>query len=222
VPVSTGVPAGRMRGGADALGAFFTESFVDELARAAGREPLSYRIEMLGNDLLLAECLQRCAALAGWDAGADASGQGLACHRMGGGESSSPRAGRIAVIVTARQDEAGVRVEKIAAVADIGRIVNRDVAHQQIEGGLVFGLGLTLGATTGWARGLPTAERLSHLSLPVLANTPTIAVDFVESTAPPVDPGELGVVAVAPALANALHSATGVRFRKLPLFAEGV
>jgi isoquinoline 1-oxidoreductase beta subunit len=223
VPVSTGIPAGRMRGSADAMTAFFTESFVDELARAAGHEPLSYRIGMIGSDTRLAECLQRCATLAEWDAGADASGQGLACHRMGAAnDQAGDRAGRIAVIVTARQDEAGVRVEKISAVADIGRIVNRDLARQQLEGGLVFGLGLTLGATTGYARGLPLAERLSQLSLPVLGNTPEIAVEFVESSAPPVDPGELGVVAIAPAIANALHSATGVRFRKLPLFAEEV
>ena len=223
VPVSTGIPAGRMRGGADAMTAFFTESFVDELARAAGHEPLSYRIGMIGSDTRLAECLQRCATLAEWDPGADASGQGLACHRMGAAnDQAGDRAGRIAVIVTARQDEAGVRVEKISAVADIGRIVNRDLARQQLEGGLVFGLGLTLGATTGYARGLPLAERLSQLSLPVLGNTPEIAVEFVESSAPPVDPGELGVVAIAPAIANALHSATGVRYRKLPLFAEEV
>lgn len=218
VPVVTGIPAGRMRGNGHAMTAFFTESFVDELARAAKREPLSYRIEMMGNDVRLAECLQRCATLAEWDAGADASGQGLACHRMDQGE----RSGRIAVIATARQDEAGVKVEKITAVADIGRIVNRDLARQQIEGGLVFGLGLTLGASTGYARGLPLAERLSQLSLPLLGNTPEIVVDFVESAEHPFDPGEIGVVAVAPAIANALHSATGLRFRKLPLFAEEV
>ncbi|MBA3056157.1 MAG: xanthine dehydrogenase family protein molybdopterin-binding subunit [Sphingomonadales bacterium] len=214
VPVSTGIPAGRLRGNAHGMTAFFTESFIDELARAAGREPLSYRIGMLGNDVRLGECLQRCASLAQWDAGADASGQGLACHRIG--------EGRIAVIATARRDEAGVRVEKISAVADIGRIVNLDIARQQIEGGLVFGLGLTLGASTGYARGLPIIGRLAGLGLPVLANTPEIAVEFIDSTAPAADPGELGVAAVAPAITNALHSATGLRFRKLPLFAEEV
>ena len=126
------------------------------------------------------------------------------------------------MIVTARRDEAGVRVEKISAVADIGRIVNLDIARQQIEGGLVFGLGLTLGASSGYALGLPLVSRLAGLGLPLLANTPEIAVGFVDSTAPPVDPGDLGVVAVGPAVANALHSATGLRFRKLPLFAEEV
>ena len=219
VPVMTGIPAGRMRGNSHLMAAFFTESFVDELARAAGREPLSYRIEMLGSDLRLAECLQRVAGLAEWGGGNDASGQGLACHRIGGNDD---HAGRIAVIVTARRDEAGVRVEKISAVADIGRIVNLDIARQQIEGGLVFGLGLTLGASSGYALGLPLVSRLAGLGLPLLANTPEIAVGFVDSTAPPVDPGDLGVVAVGPAVANALHSATGLRFRKLPLFAEEV
>ncbi len=219
VPVRTGIPAGRLRGNAHAMTAFFTESFVDELARAAAREPLSYRIAMLGADVRLAECLQRCAALAGWDAGADASGQGLACHRMGDNDGA---AGRIAVIAIARRSEAGVTVERISAVADIGRIVNRDIARQQIEGGLVFGLGLALGASTPYARGLPVIGTLGGLGLPLLGNTPDIAVEFIESTAPSIDPGELGVVAVAPAIANALHSATGLRFRKLPFFAEEV
>lgn len=219
VPVRTGVPAGRMRGNAHAMTAFFTESFVDELARAAGREPLSYRIAMMGDDLRLAECLQQCATLAGWDAGADASGQGLACHRMGENDDAAPR---IAVIAIARRTEAGVSVDRISAVADLGRIVNRDLARQQIEGGLVFGLGLTLGANVGWARGLPLSGRLAGLGLPVLANTPEIAVGFVDSDRPAIDPGEIGVVATAPAIANALHSATGLRFRKLPLFAEEV
>ena len=229
VPVSTGVPAGRLRGNAPAVCAFFTESFVDELAHAAGREPLSYRIEMLGNDVRLAECLQRCAALTGWDAGAAGSGQGLACVRMtprdaefGASGDGGDDGGRIAVIATVRRDEAGVRVERLSAVADLGRIVNRDIARQQIEGGLIFGMGQTVGASTGYLRGLPVLGRLAELSLPVLANTPEIVVEFIDGPGDPFDPGELAVAAVAPAIANALHSATGIRFRKLPLFAEEV
>ena len=217
VPVGTGIPAGRMRGNSHAMAAFFTESFVDELARKAGREPLSYRMAMLGDDARLGDCLQRCAALAQWDAGADASGQGLACHRMG---ENDDRAARIAVIATARRTEAGVSVERISAVVDLGRIVNRDLARQQVEGGLVFGLGLALGSAVSYARGLPLSGRLADLGLPLLANTPEIVVEFVASDRPAIDPGEIGVVAIAPAIANALHSATGLRFRRLPLFAE--
>ena len=115
-----------------------------------------------------------------------------------------------------------MRVDQIAAVADIGRIINRDVARQQIEGGLVFGIGLALGSSTTYANGLPEIGRIGALGLPLLADCPAITVDFIDSEAEPADPGELGVAAVAPAIANALFSATGLRFRKLPLLSEDV
>ena len=212
VPVAVPLPTAPMRGKAHGYTAFFTESFIDELAAKAKREPLSYRMAMLGGDPRLAECLQRAARLAGWNGGNDGSGQGLACHRIG--------EGRIAVVAIARRDETGVRVDKISAVADVGRIVNLDIARQQIEGGLVFGIGLALGSSTDYANGLPLNGRLSALDLPVLADCPAIEVDLVDSDADPVDPGELGVAVAAPAIANALFSATGLRFRKLPLLSE--
>ncbi|MFM6932449.1 MAG: molybdopterin cofactor-binding domain-containing protein, partial [Novosphingobium sp.] len=216
VPVATGLPAGRMRGQAHGYTAFFTECFIDELAHAAKREALSYRREMLGSDPRLAACLLRVSSLANWNGGHDASGQGLACHRIGGDEG-----GRIAVIVTARRNpEGGVLVDKISAAVDIGRVINRDIALQQIEGGLVYGLGLTVGSSTAYAEGLPLVGRLSGLGLPLLGQMPVIEVDLRDSTAPPADPGELGVAAIAPAIANALFSATGYRFRRLPLLEE--
>ena len=222
VGVRIGLPTGRLRGNAHGYTAFFTESFVDELAHAARREPLSYRIEMLGGDLRLAACLTAAARLGQWGGGLESSGQGLACHRIDDPAGRANGGGRIAVIATARRDERGVRVDKLAAVADLGRIVNLEIARQQIEGGLVFGLGLALGGATGYARGLPESSRLASLDLPLLGDCPAIAVDFIDSDAPPFDPGELGVAAVAPAVANALFSATGVRFRRLPLLGEGL
>ena len=218
VPVAIDLPTARMRGNAHGYTAFFNESFMDELAHQAGREPLSFRIAMLGHDLKLADCLQRVAQLSNWGGGGDASGQGLACHLIAAGED----AGRIAVVASARRSDTGVRVDKISAVANIGRITNLDIARQQIEGGLVFGLGLALGASTNYERGLPTARRLSHLGLPLLADCPAIEVEFVDDDSPPVDAGELGAVAAPPAIANALFSATGLRFRRLPLFSDGL
>ncbi len=214
VPVAIPLPTGRMRGNAHGYTCFFTESFVDELAHQARREPLSFRMAMLGQDLRLADCLQRAATLASWGGGADGSGQGLACHIIG--------LGRIAVVATARRDETGVKVDTLTAVADIGRIVNLDIARQQIEGGLVFGLGLALGSATAYADGLPLIGRLGLLGLPLLGDCPQIEVDFVESEAEPADPGELGVAVAAPAIANALFSATGLRLRKLPLLSEDI
>ena len=213
VPVAIGLPVARMRGGGDALTAFFTESFVDEVAEALGREKLSYRVAMLGQDLRMVEVLQRAARLAEWNGGEVASGQGLACHRMVLGN----RAGRIACVAQASPGEGGVRVTRLSVAADIGRIVNRDLARQQIEGGLIFGLSLALGSAMGFAGGLPTSSRLAALNLPMLAESPEIAIDFVTSDAEPFDPGELGTVIAAPAIANALASATGQRYRSLPL-----
>lgn len=217
VPATIALPTGRMRGNAHGYTAFFNECFVDEMAHRAGREPLSYRMAMLGKDPRLAECLQRAAALAQWGGGGDNSGQGIACHVIG---EAPGRVGRIALVASARRDENGVRVDRLSAVCDIGRIVNFDIARQQVEGGLVFGLGLALGCAVRYERGRPVADRLGELGLPALADCPLVEVEFVASMADPADPGELGVAVVAPAVANALFSATGYRFRRLPLFDE--
>jgi len=218
VPVEVGLPCGRMRGNAHGYTAFAMESFIDELAAKHDREPLSYRMGMLGGDTRLAECLQRVARLANWDGGADQSGQGLACHRIGDSESG----GRIACIADVRPGENGLNIARICAVADIGRIVNLDIARQQVEGGLVFGLAMAMGASTKYRGGLPTAQRLADLNLPNLSDCPDIEVDFITSDAPPADPGELGAVVAAPAIANAIYSATGLRLRHLPLLSEGI
>ncbi|NBC36592.1 molybdopterin-dependent oxidoreductase [Novosphingobium sp. FSY-8] len=216
VPVGIGLSTGRMRGQMAVATSFAVESLIDELAVASAREPLAYRMAMLGHDARLAQCLQRVSALAQWNGGRDGSGAGLACWRMG----SVASGGCIAAIATARRDEQGLRVDRIAAVADIGRIVNVDIARQQIEGGLIFGIAMAAGASNRWAGGLPVARRLSQLGLPLLANCPEVEVELIASNADPFDPGELGAVVAAPAIANALFSATGVRMRRLPLAVE--
>ena len=116
------------------------------------------------------------------------TGQGLACYRM----ETAGREGRIGLIASARRDERGIRVDKLTAVADIGRIVNVDIARQQIEGGLIFGMGLATGAATSFKDGLPANGRLGMLGLPMLSDCPEIEVDFIDSDADPFDPGELG------------------------------
>ena len=218
VPVRIPLPTGRLRGNAHGYTCFFIESFIDEVAQRNSQEPLSFRIAMLGQDLRLAECLQRAARLGEWGGGARGTSQGLACHRMGDSESG----GRIALIATAVAGEGGVRVEKLAAAVDIGRVVNRDIALQQIEGGLIYGVGLALGSGVEYERGLPVQGRLAALDLPTLADSPEISVELIESAAEPFDPGELAVAPVAPAIANALFSATGLRLRRLPLLSGGL
>ncbi|QTD55368.1 xanthine dehydrogenase family protein molybdopterin-binding subunit [Parasphingorhabdus cellanae] len=211
-PAYMGAPTGNWRSNADSYNAFFVESFIDELAARAKIEPLSYRMQLMSGRPRLARCLTGVAAMAGWDGGLDGSGQGLACHSM--------RGGHIAVIVSANRGESGLRVRRISATVDIGRIIHPDIARQQIEGGIVFGLSMALGSATRFHKGLPLARRMSDLSLPRLAEIPPIQIEFIRSEEDPVGVEEIGVPAVAPAVANALFSATGTRFRQLPLFAE--
>lgn len=222
IPVETGYPAGRVRGNAHIASAFATESFMDEVAAKSGREPLSYRMSMLGSDVRLAACLQRAASLAQWNGGLDQSGQGLACYRIGADDDEGASAGRIACVATARQGEGGLRVTRLSVAVDIGRIINLDIARQQIEGGLLFGLGIALGSPNPMRGGLPASVNYEDLGLPKLADCPEIVVDFIPSASDPFDPGELGAAVVSPAIANALFSATGLRLRRLPLLSGGL
>lgn len=219
-PVTLPFPTGRLRGNAAAYTAFATEGFVDELARRAGRDPLIYRLGMLGDQPRLAAVLQRAARLGQWDGGRAGSAQGLALVRMDGfDDPARAGGGRIACVAQARIGPGGLLVERLTAVIDIGRIVNLDIARQQIEGGLLFGVGLAAGSAVGYADGLPQPSRLAGLALPTLATAPEIVIEFVASSAPPFDPGELGVAVAPPAIANALFAATGLRYRALPLLA---
>jgi isoquinoline 1-oxidoreductase subunit beta len=220
VPVEIGLPVGRVRGNAAGTATFAIESFIDEVAAKFNREPLSFRMAMLGNDVRLAACLQRAAQLAGWNGGADQSGEGLACVRLGDAATGA----RIACVASARQGEggSGVRVIRMSAAVDIGRIINLDIARQQIEGGLVFGLGLALGNSIRLRGGVPERSDYGAFGIPELADCPEMAIEFIESEAPPADPGELGAIVAPPAIANALFSATGLRLRRLPLLSEGL
>ncbi|TRD11003.1 xanthine dehydrogenase family protein molybdopterin-binding subunit [Erythrobacter insulae] len=218
IPTEIGLPVGRVRGNANTYTAFAIESFVDEIARESDREPLSYRMSMLGDDIRLAACLQLAAKMADWGGGIDQSGQGLACYRIG----DPATGGRIACVATARQGEGGVRVERLSVAVDIGRVINPDIARQQIEGGLIFGIGTALGNAIPFRAGLPESFDYADLGLPMLADCPEIDVQFIASAAAPADPGELGAVIAPPAIANALFSATGLRLRRLPLLSGGI
>lgn len=211
-PADIGLPTARWRGNADSYTAFFTESFVDEMAARAGADALSYRIAMLGDAPLLARCLLTATSLGGWEGGLSGTAQGLACHSM--------RGSHIALMATARQSDKGLQVEQFVAVVDAGRLVNPAIARQQVEGGLIFGLAAAVGATTDYEGGLATARKFGQLGLPRLSQTPQILIEFVDSDRDPGGLGEIGVPVVAPAIANALFAATGRRIRRLPLSAH--
>ncbi|KQU47453.1 aldehyde oxidase [Sphingomonas sp. Leaf339] len=208
--IETALPTGHLRGGAHGYGCFFTECFLDELAHVAQSEPVSYRIGMLGGEPRLARCLSTAASLGGWEGGVSGSGQGIAAHAF--------RGSYIAVMAEARGGADGRPVvERLVAAVDCGRVVNPDLVRQQIEGGLIFGLAQALGAATGFTRGLADVRGFDTLWLPRLADTPDITVELIRSDEAPGGVSELAVPPVAPAVANAVQAATGVRLRALPL-----
>ena len=213
-PTKINIPTGRWRGNGHVFSCFCIESFIDELAHAAGIEPLSYRMRMLVNQTRLARCLTNVAQIASWDGGVEGSGKGIACHSM--------RGSHIAIIVEAQSGEKGIRVRRISAAVDCGRILNPATARAQIEGGIIFGLAQAVGSSVGFRGGMPTARRLRDVNLPTLADIPEIQVEFIRSQEESGGIGELGVPAVAPAIGNALFSASKVRLRELPLLSLGL
>lgn len=211
-PASIGVPTGDWRGRAVGANCFFTECFIDEIAHMTGGDPFSMRIGMLGTNPRLAQCLTKAAATGGWLGGMPGSNQGLACCTMAGGH--------IAVMAEARLDGTRVRVDKLVAVADVGRVINPGIVRAQIIGGLVFGMSAATGTPVSVRRGLAGPTRFGELRLPRMADCPKIEVELIISRDDPDGASELAVPPVAPAIANALFAATGVRYRQLPLIQD--
>ena len=210
MPVSRGLETGLWRGGAHSYTCFFTECFIDELARRASIEPLSFRMQLLGSNPRLAQVLSQAAALGGWDGGPPGSGIGLACHSAFG----SHVALLVEIELTAEQR---VRVLRAVAAVDCGRVVNPDIVKQQIEGGIVHGIAAATGRPLRIEHGMPVAAAIGALGLPTLAESPEITVEVLPSEEAPGGVTELGVPPAAPAIANALASLTGRRLRRLPL-----
>lgn len=211
-PAGIGVPTGDWRGRAVGANCFFIECFVDEIAHMTGGDPFSVRMGMLGLNPRLAQCLTKAAMTGGWLGGVAGSNQGLACCTMAGSH--------IAVMAEARLDGGRVRVDKLIAVADVGRVINPGIVRAQIIGGLVFGMSAATGASVTVKRGLAGPVRFGDLHLPRMADCPRIEVELIVSRDDPGGASELAVPPVAPAIANALFAATGVRYRQLPLIQD--
>jgi isoquinoline 1-oxidoreductase subunit beta len=163
----------------------------------------------LGENPRLALCLSKVAVLGGWQGGGEGTQQGIACHSMLGSH--------IAILAEAHvSDSQRVVVDRLVAVADVGRIIHPDIARQQIEGALLFGMAAAMGNRINIERGIGP-RRLRELGLPLLADCPEIILELITSNAPPGGVGEIGVPPVAPAIANALFAGSGHRYRSLPL-----
>jgi isoquinoline 1-oxidoreductase beta subunit len=201
--------AGYMRGSPQREFAFFTECFIDELARAAGLEPLAFRMSMLGSNGRLARCLQAAARLATWDGGGAGSTMGLA-----GTSAYGSHIGLVAIASIG--DNQRVKVHRLCAAVDCGRVVNSGIARQQIEAGLIWALAQATVPSPEWVAGMPRARPIGGVDLPRLGDTPEIVVEIIPSSEAPGGISGLGTLPLAPAVANAIAAGSGKRMRSLP------
>jgi len=221
IPVDTGISVGYVRAVAPNYTFFAVETFVDELAKLAGKDPLEYRLAMLGSAPRLANVLKLVAAKAGWGSPLPANtGRGMAC--VSAQEKKTPT--WTASVVQAKVEPATgkVQIEKITCAVDCGIVVNPDGARSQIEGSLLFGVSNALKERGTVANGALVQSNFHDYHVLRMDEVPEIEVHLVESTEYPTGLGEPGTTTVAPALSNAIFAATGARVRHVPLVPDRV
>jgi isoquinoline 1-oxidoreductase beta subunit len=216
------IPTGAWRSVSNFPQAFVRESFVDELAAVLGRDPYELRLQRLALDAHKA-VLELAASKAGWGQPLPAgSGRGIAFHIYGGGEGQSTERGTyVAQVVEAAVDgDGGVRVLRVVCAVDCGIPINPAMIAAQVEGGVVHAITATLKSSITVAEGRVQQSNFDNYPLLRLDEMPLVEVHIVPSARPPQGMGEMGVPTLAPALANAIFSATGKRVRRLPIRAE--
>ncbi len=204
LPIATGY----MRGGEQAMLSFATESFVDEMARALNSEPLAFRVGLLGGSPRLAQAIMTAAKIGGWDGGGRGSNLGLACASVFGSHIGLMAEAAIG-------PDQRVKVSRLVAAVDAGRIVNPGLVRQQIEGGLLAALALALVPAPEYIAGMPRAVPMRR-GYERLGDVPKIEVELISSEEPPGGVSGLGMAVLAPAVANAIAAGTGRRLRNLP------
>ncbi len=203
------IRAGYMRGGDEAMVAFASESFVDEMARAQGAEPLAFRIGMLGGAPRLARAITTAAAIGGWDGGAPGSTMGIACASL-----YDSHIGLLAEATVSADQR--IQVSRLVAAVDVGRPVNPGLIRQQVEGGLLAALAAAIVPAPEFVAGMPRAAPMRGRGYERLHEVPRIEVEIIASDQEPGGVSGLCMAVLAPAVANALAAGTGKRLRNLP------
>jgi isoquinoline 1-oxidoreductase subunit beta len=189
---------------------FVLESFVDELAHAAGKDPVAFRLGMLSSDKRSANVLRIVAQRSQW-----ASSPGSGVFR---GVAVGPWNGSFSAIVAEVSMNQGVpRVRRVFAVVDCGQVVNPDIVTAQVESAVNYGLSAALTGKITIKDGSVEQGNFDSYTVLHMAEAPAIDVLAVDSDEAPTGIGELGVPGIAPAVANAVFAATGNRARSLPL-----
>ena len=209
--LSIPVPVGFWRSVGHSQNSFVTESFLDELAAAAGQDPVAYRRALLKDDPRMLAVLELAAVKAGWETPPpEGRARGVAVVRSFGSI--------VAEVAEVSVTPAGlVRVHRVTCAVDCGTPINPGLIEAQMQGGVVFGLTAALFGEITIDKGRVQQHNFYDYEMVRMAAAPVVEVHIVPSAEAPGGVGEPGVPPIAPAVANAVFALTGERMRKLPL-----
>jgi isoquinoline 1-oxidoreductase beta subunit len=205
------VPTGFWRGVGPNNNVWAIESFIDELAKKAGKDPVEFRRAHLGKTPRLLAAVDLAAQKSGWGSALPARcGRGIAAQVA--------FASFIATVIEAEvRDDGSIRLRRIVCAVDTGIAVNPDVVRAQLQGGLVFGLSAALWGDITIDKGRVQQGNFNDYRVLRIDEVPDIEVHVIASGEAPGGIGETGTTAGPPALGNAIYAATGVRLRRLPI-----
>jgi isoquinoline 1-oxidoreductase beta subunit len=190
---------------------FAIETFIDELARAAGQDPYAFRRALLAKEPGWLAVLDLAATKAGWgDKLPPGSGRGIAISKF-----ISTIVAQVADVTV--RDDGKVKVDRVVVAVDCGIAINPDIVRAQMEGGVGFGLGAALHGAITLKDGIVVQSNFNDYHVLRAAEMPKVEVHILPSTEAPKGVGEPGVPPIAPAVANAIFAATGRRIRSLPI-----
>ncbi|MBB3179293.1 xanthine dehydrogenase family protein molybdopterin-binding subunit [Variovorax sp. Sphag1AA] len=205
-----GMRVGYWRSVSHALNAFANESFIDELAAAAGQDPYAYRMSLLANKPRFANVMKMAADKAGWGTPAPA-GRFRGMALMEGYDTYMAQVAEISM-----KDGVPV-VHKVTVVADLGRMVNPDTVEAQIQSSVIFGMTAALYGEITIENGRVQQTNFHQYQMVRMNEAPVIDITLVPSTEKPGGIGEPATALIGPAIANAMFAATGKRVRSMPL-----
>jgi isoquinoline 1-oxidoreductase beta subunit len=214
VPTNVPIPVMWWRSVYSSTNVFAYESFMDEAALAAGKDPVAFRKEHVASDRVKA-LLDKVAAMSGWNKRQKGAGYGMAITHCFGSYCAQ-------VVKVGKTPDGGLKVEKVWAAIDCGWYVNPDIIRQQVEGSIQMGYGAAVVHETTFAEGKAVENNFNAYNLTVIGDINDIEVAIMENNEKAGGVGEPGLPPFAPALCNAVYDLTGKRIRKLPFSLNNV